>query len=205
MAAFQIGDVILGKYEVTRVLGQGGMGIVFAAHHRVLDGPVALKFLLPSLRERPGSGERFAAEARIARRLTSEHVVRVLDVAAVDGAPFIVMEYLTGQDLAKVIAARGPLPVAEAVDWLLQACEAIAEAHSLGIVHRDLKPANVFVTKGSDELPLVKVLDFGISRSAAHPSVTESAGVSARPSTCPRSSSRRAAASARAATCGRSG
>ncbi len=106
MAVFQIGDVILGKYEVTQVLGQGGMGIVFAARHRELDAPVALKFLLPSLRESPQSAERFAAEARTAMRLKSEHVVRVYDVATVDGAPFIVMEYLTGQDLSKVIAAR---------------------------------------------------------------------------------------------------
>ena len=139
------------------------------------------RFCCRRWRESPESCQRFAAEARTALRLESEHVVRVHDVAAVDGAPFIVMEYRTGDDLSKVIAARGRLPVAEAVDLRLQAREAIADAHNLGIVHRDLEPANVFVTAGSDERAFVKVLDFGISKSAAHPSVTASAAVVGAP------------------------
>src|SRR5580700_8666212 len=164
---FEVGDVIAGKYEVTRVLGQGGMGVDVAAFHRDLDALVALKVLLPSLRESPQSKERFTREARTVMRLRNEHVARVHDVGDVDGTPFIVMEYLTGEDLAKALARRGPLAVDEAVDLLLQACEAVAEAHKLGIVHRDLKPANLFVTTGSDGLPFVKVLDFGISKSTA--------------------------------------
>jgi serine/threonine protein kinase len=180
---FEVGDVIAGKYEVTRVLGQGGMGLVVAAFHRDLDALVALKFLLPSLRESPQSKERFTREARTVMRLRNEHVARVHDVGDVDGTPFIVMEYLTGEDLAKALARRGPLAVDEAVDLLLQACEAVAEAHKLGIVHRDLNPANLFVTTGSDGLPFVKVLDFGISKSTAAGdlSVTASAAVVGSP------------------------
>jgi serine/threonine-protein kinase len=159
------------------------MGLVVAAFHRDLDALVALKFLLPSLRESPQSKERFTREARTVMRLRNEHVARVHDVGDVDGTPFIVMEYLTGEDLAKALARRGPLAVDEAVDLLLQACEAVAEAHKLGIVHRDLKPANLFVTTGSDGLPFVKVLDFGISKSTAAGdlSVTASAAVVGSP------------------------
>ncbi len=150
MEPFKIGDLVAGKYEITRVLGRGGMGVVVAARHRELGEDVALKFLRPSSTDRPESYARFAREARTATRIKSEHVARVYDVGAVDGAPFIVMECLTGEDLARVIKRRGALPPAEAVDLLLQACEAVAEAHTLGIVHRDLKPANLFLTARTD-------------------------------------------------------
>jgi serine/threonine protein kinase/TPR repeat protein len=164
---FQIGAVILDKYEITGELGKGGMGVVLAAHHRELDRLVALKFLHPSLRDKPGIAARFAQESRTASRIQSEHVVRIHDVAAVDGVPFIVMERLTGQDLSAKIREHGQLDIDESADLLLQACEAINEAHSLGIVHRDLKPANLFITAARDGTPLVKVLDFGISKSTA--------------------------------------
>ena len=127
MASFEVGDVILGKYEITRVLGQGGMGVVVAALHRELGELVALKFLKPSIRDDDAACQRFLREARTATRIKNEHVARVYDVNTVEGTPFIVMEYLMGQDLAGEIRQRGPLPVAKAVDLLLQACEAVAE------------------------------------------------------------------------------
>ncbi len=164
---FDIGHVILGRYEVTDILGTGGMGCVMAARDLELNRPVAIKFLLPSLRDRPEIVSRFEREARTCVRLRNEHVVDVLTVEKVNGVPFMVMEYLRGHDLGSVIRRNGALPLAESVDLLLQACEAIAEAHSLGIVHRDLKPANLFVTTGSNGRPLIKVIDFGIAKSTS--------------------------------------
>jgi eukaryotic-like serine/threonine-protein kinase len=159
------GDVLAGKYRIERVLGVGGMGVVVAAHHVQLDGRVALKFLLP---EALGSTEaiaRFIREARATVKIKNEHVARVSDVGQLEnGAPYIVMEYLEGEDLSSWLAKHGAMPVEQAVDFVLQACEAIADAHALGIVHRDLKPANLFCVRRSDGEPSVKVLDFGISK-----------------------------------------
>ena len=158
------GTVLDGKYQVGRLLGRGGMGVVMAAHHLLLDTEVALKFLTAT---EPELVARFSREARAAARIQSEHVARVLDVGALaNGAPFMVMECLAGEDLSQILA-RGPLPHAEAVDYVLQACEAIAEAHALGIVHRDLKPANLFLTRRAHGRSMIKVLDFGISRGGA--------------------------------------
>jgi eukaryotic-like serine/threonine-protein kinase len=160
------GDLIGGKYAVERVLGDGGMGVVVAARHLELGERVALKFLLPEALKNPEACLRFVREARAAARIKGEHVARVLDVGARDdGMPFIVMEYLEGHDLGRIVEMRGPLEVSDAVHYVLQACEAVAEAHALGIVHRDLKPANLFLTTSPDGSPLVKVLDFGISKS----------------------------------------
>ncbi|MBI5480071.1 MAG: serine/threonine protein kinase, partial [Deltaproteobacteria bacterium] len=160
------GDVIASKFVVERVLGVGGMGVVLAARHLQLDVPVAIKFLLPDAMRRAGSVARFLREARAAVRIQSEYVVRVIDVGTHDtGAPFVVMEYLSGRDLSQVLQERGRLAVAESVDFVLQACHAVAQAHALGIVHRDLKPANLFVARRPDAAPRVKVLDFGISKS----------------------------------------
>jgi serine/threonine-protein kinase len=159
------GEIVAGKYKVERVLARGGMGVVVAAIHQQLEQRVALKFLLPGGVQCESIVARFLREAKAAVRLRSEHVARVLDVGtAEDGAPYIVMEYLEGQDLATVIDAQGQLPIDEAIPYVLQACEAIAEAHALGIVHRDLKPANLFLTRRPDGSPCVKVLDFGISK-----------------------------------------
>jgi eukaryotic-like serine/threonine-protein kinase len=159
------GDIIAQKYQVEKVLGVGGMGVVVAARHVELGELFALKFLLPTVRDNEEVARRFAREARTGIRVKNEHVARVFDVGALpDGAPYMVMEHLTGEDLASIIDRRGHLPVDEAVDLLLQAGEALCEAHQLGIVHRDLKPANLFIIAGSDGLPFVKVLDFGISK-----------------------------------------
>jgi serine/threonine protein kinase len=164
------GDVLASKYLVERVLGVGGMGIVVAATHMELGQRVAIKFLHPGMLIDAVAVGRFAQEARAVVRLRSEHVARVLDVGRLDsGAPYIVMEYLEGVDLGSLLESKGPLPVTDAVDYVLQSCEAVVEAHSIGIVHRDLKPRNLFLTWRVDGKPLVKVLDFGISKSVLIP------------------------------------
>jgi serine/threonine-protein kinase len=161
------GDMLAGKWRVERVLGIGGMGVVVAARHVQLDQRVAVKFLLPAARKDPEVMTRFAREAKAAAKLAGPHVARVLDVGTLDeGSPYMVMEYLEGTDLARVIRERGALPVREAVDHVVDACDALAEAHALGIVHRDVKPANMFLARQPDGTNLVKVIDFGISKLA---------------------------------------
>ncbi len=157
------GDVVAGKYRVDRVLGAGGMGVVVAATHTELDQKVALKFILPDALKGPESVERFLREAKASVRLKSEHVARVYDVGKLStGEPFIVMELLEGMDLAKLSKHHAPVPATDAAEYVLQACEALIEAHANGIVHRDLKPQNLFVCRRMNGSPLVKVLDFGI-------------------------------------------
>lgn len=141
------------------------MGYVVEARHITLDERVALKFLQPEYAKHPEASARFLREARAAVKIKSEHVARVSDVGTLDsGAPYMVMEFLDGADLADTLKKKGVLAIDDALDFILQACEAIAEAHSYGIVHRDLKPANLFLAKRPDGSPLVKVLDFGISK-----------------------------------------
>ena len=164
-AGVSAGDILAGKYRVERVLGVGGMGVVVAAHHMQLDQKVALKFLLPEMLGHEEAVGRFAREARAAVKIRSEHVARVLDVGTLEtGAPYMVMEFLDGGDLGAWLDQRGPLPIEQAVEFVLQASIAVAEAHSLGIVHRDLKPANLFCVRGPDGRLIIKVLDFGISK-----------------------------------------
>src|SRR5262245_3062090 len=159
-----VGDVLAGKYRVTKILGIGGMGMVVAATHLELDQRVAIKFMLPGA-DSPDTAARFLREAKAAGRLNSDHVCRVMDVGRFDsGAPYIVMEYLQGESLAAMLRRRGPLPVSDAVDAILQAIEGLAEAHAHGIVHRDLKPDNLFLHRRNDGGTTVKVLDFGISK-----------------------------------------
>lgn len=168
-APVEEGQILAGKYRVDKILGQGGMGVVVAARHIGLDELVAIKFLLPEVLENKEAVERFGREARASIKIKSEHVVRVMDVGTMEGGmPYMVMEYLKGGDLSQLLQSRGgPLTVLEACEYLLQACEAIADAHVLGIVHRDLKPANLFLTQRTDGTPCVKVLDFGISKMTA--------------------------------------
>jgi serine/threonine-protein kinase len=159
------GSLIAGKYRVENVLGHGGMGGVVAATHRRLGQRVAIKILYPSSARNPEAVARFLREAQAAAALQSEHVVRILDFGRHgDGLPFMVMEHLQGTNLADLLASRGTLPVDEAIHYLMQASEAVAEAHARGIVHRDIKPANLFLTARADGSPLIKVLDFGISK-----------------------------------------
>jgi eukaryotic-like serine/threonine-protein kinase len=152
------------------------MGKVVAAHRVDLDQWVAIKFLLPEVSTNPEAVARFASEARAAAKLKGEHVARVFDVGTLEsGAPYMVMEYLEGEDLGTCIHQRGALPIAQAADFLIQACDAIAEAHSLGIIHRDLKPSNLFCIRGADGRIAIKVLDFGIAKltsfSASDPAI----------------------------------
>ncbi len=164
-APVEVGDVLAGKYKVERVIGAGGMGVVVAAQHQTLGERVAIKFLLPAALAQPEIVQRFLREGQAAARIRSEHVGRVFDVGTLDsGAPFLVMEYLDGGDLGSIVRDRGALAVPLAIDFVLQACEALAEAHALGIVHRDLKPANLFLSHRADGSPCVKVIDFGISK-----------------------------------------
>ena len=161
----QEGDVLAGKFRIERVLGVGGMGMVVSAMHLHLDERVAIKFLLPEALSNPEAVARFSREARAAVKIKSEHVARVIDVATLEnGAPYMVMELLRGRDLSQMLQEEGALPAALAVQYVLQACEALAEAHAMGMVHRDLKPANLFLTARADGSPCVKVLDFGISK-----------------------------------------
>jgi serine/threonine protein kinase len=161
----QPGDVIAGKYVVERLLGRGGMGVVFVARQDRLDRRVAIKFLLPEAMSNPSAVARFERESRAAAALLSDHVTRVHDVGHLEsGEPYMVMELLLGEDLAGMLRRRGRLPVPEVIDIVVQACDAIAEAHSIGVVHRDLKPANIFLVRRPNGIPIVKVLDFGISK-----------------------------------------
>jgi eukaryotic-like serine/threonine-protein kinase len=164
----QKGDILGGKYRLDEVIGEGAMGVVVSAWHIDLQQRVAIKFLHPLLAEREDAVERFLREARAVVRIESEHVARVLDVGRLEGAaPYLVMEFLEGEDLAATLQRRRPLPLMESVTYLQQACEAIAEAHAAGIVHRDLKPANLFLLERGAEPARIKVLDFGISKTAA--------------------------------------
>ncbi len=161
------GDVLMGKYKVVRFIGMGNMGVVVSAIHLGLDQKVAIKLMLPGKTAQAEQLARFLREARAAVKLRSEHVARVLDVGTLEsGAPYMVMEFLDGRDLGSLLEACGPLPIAEAVSYVLQVCEGIGEAHAAGIVHRDLKPANLFLTTDAGGAPCVKVIDFGVSKMA---------------------------------------
>ena len=176
-----LGAVLAGRYRVERVLGQGGMGVVVQATHLQLHQAVAMKFLLPEVLGNQQVVQRFLREAQAAVRLKSEHVARVIDVGSLEsGAPYMVLEYLEGSDLSNF--PRAQLSIGGMIDLVLQACEALAEAHSLGIVHRDIKPANFFITRGADGRPLLKVLDFGISKTpVSGPNLTATQSVMGTP------------------------
>ncbi len=160
------GEDFLGKYRILRVVGEGGMGQVYAAHHLLLDKSIAIKVLSREVSQNPDHVTRFLNEARLAARIKSPHVCSVMDVGQLDdGRPFFVMELLEGGDLSAVIRARGTVPIWDIVDVALGALEGLAHAHVRGIVHRDLKPGNLFLATDPDGGPMVvKVLDFGISK-----------------------------------------
>ena len=160
----QPGEVLLGKYRIESLIGEGGMGAVLKAHHIDLDEPVAIKVLLPEMMDRKDIVSRFQREAKAAVKLKGEHIARVLDVGKLENAvPFIVMEYLDGADLGEIVKHYGRQDPAIAVDLILQACEALAEAHVIGIIHRDVKASNFIVVQPEGQAPSLKVLDFGIA------------------------------------------
>jgi serine/threonine protein kinase len=162
----QIGETLGGKYEIVRLLGEGGMAFVYEAAHQRLQQRVAIKVLTPEFARDPELVSRFEREARAVARLRTKHVARVMDVDTTpEGIPYIVMEFLEGRDLDAELQARTKLPLGEAIDYVLQACAGMLEAHGMGIVHRDLKPANLFlVDEREGGGRVVKVLDFGISK-----------------------------------------
>ncbi|MDB5212134.1 MAG: Serine/threonine-protein kinase pkn3, partial [Myxococcaceae bacterium] len=160
------GSELAKKYRVGKLLGEGGMATVFEGEHMRLGQKVAIKVLHEELRDNAELIARFEREGRALSKLKSQHVVRVFDVDETpNGVPFLVMERLEGSDLDQEIAARGALPIAEAVGYVMQACSAMEEAHAVGIVHRDLKPSNLFLTTEGGAR-IVKVLDFGIATDA---------------------------------------
>ncbi|HEX7841081.1 MAG TPA: serine/threonine-protein kinase, partial [Kofleriaceae bacterium] len=159
------GSILLGKYRIDELIGTGGMGNVVRASHLYLHQPVAIKLLLPQMVESESTVQRFLREAQATVKLRSEHIARVMDVGTTpDGVPFMVMEFLEGNDLNQILRHHGPQQPAIVVDLMLQACEGISEAHALGIIHRDIKPSNFFVTRRPDGSMLLKILDFGISK-----------------------------------------
>jgi eukaryotic-like serine/threonine-protein kinase len=159
-----VGDTLVGKYQLTRKLGQGGMGAVFEATHLKLGQRVAIKLVLPQLAQRPELAYRFEQEGRAAAKLRGRHTARVSDVDVTpEGLPFLVMEFLEGHSLLDELKRRGPLPIGEAVHYVREACEGVEEAHRAGIIHRDLKPANLFLSvEGTSRV--TKVVDFGIAK-----------------------------------------
>src|SRR5262245_57704100 len=164
---FRAGDVVGGKYEIRKLIGVGNIGYVVSAFRTELGDEVAFKFLRPELTANHDLVARFAREARFAVRIKSEHVASVFDVGTLtNGVPFIVMERLEGCDLSRVISEKGRLPQEVALEYALQACEALASAHANGIVHRDVKPENMFLARLLDGRSIIKVLDFGISKVA---------------------------------------
>jgi serine/threonine protein kinase len=164
-ATLKPGSVLADKYRIEAVLGEGGMGIVYAAHHQLLDQRVALKVLFEDAVRDKEARSRFLQEARSAARLQSEHVARVMDIDTLDGGvPFIVMEYLEGSDLGQLLDRRRVFAPSAVVDYVMQALEALAQAHAQGIIHRDLKPSNLFLATVPDGSQIIKVLDFGISK-----------------------------------------
>lgn len=160
--------VLLDKYRIVRTLGIGGMGAVYLAEHIELRKAVALKFLLPVVAKVPDMAERFMREARAASQVAGEYVAAVLDVGRLsDGTPFMVMEYLEGEDLQSYRESHPNMPIEEAIEYVVQAGAALISAHRLGIVHRDVKPANFFLVRRGDGSSQIKVLDFGISKFTA--------------------------------------
>jgi serine/threonine-protein kinase len=161
------GTLVGGRYLTGRLLGRGAMGIVFEGTHHELGEHVAIKFLLPDHLENAEIVGRFSREAKAAVKLKGEHVARVLDVGKHEGRiPFIVMEYLDGEDLGHRVDTTGPLLVEEACAYAIEACAGLAEAHARGIVHRDVKPENLFLTRLADGRQRIKILDFGVSKVA---------------------------------------
>jgi serine/threonine-protein kinase len=167
-AGVGIGEIFVDKYRVERVLGHGGMGVVALCTHLALNEHVAIKMLRKDVLDDADAVERFMREAQAAVKLKSEYVARVIDVGRSSAnVPYMVMEYLDGEDLGQLLEDRRTLGVPWAVEITMQCCEALAEAHSLGIVHRDVKPTNLFVTWRPDGSAIIKVLDFGISKALA--------------------------------------
>jgi eukaryotic-like serine/threonine-protein kinase len=158
------GEVLAGKYRVERVLGAGAMGVVVRVTQIGTDQVFALKFLRPSVARDAVAAKRFLREASAAGRIQSPHVVKISDVGQLEsGAPYLVMEYLEGSTLDRVLAGDRRLSVEQACDFGVQLATGLAAAHAMGVLHRDIKPANLYVCR-DDEAELLKIVDFGVSK-----------------------------------------
>jgi serine/threonine protein kinase len=154
----------LGKYQVVRLIGEGGMGAVYEGLHLAIGKKVAIKIMSPELAADPDARARFLREAQLTSRVRHPHAVDVTDIGSEAGQPFLVMEFLEGEDLASFIEWRGRLPLQQAADIMLPVAAAVAAAHDEGIIHRDLKPHNIFLSQTRDGAIVPKVVDFGISK-----------------------------------------
>jgi len=174
------GAVVADRFRLVKMLGQGGMGTVWKAHHTALDIPCAVKFIRPEVANSPDLRARFAREAKAAAQLRSPHVVQILDTGEWDGQLYMAMELLEGEELEERLKRVGRLPVAEVAEILQQISRALGKAHSMGLIHRDLKPSNVFLTKDGDH-ELAKILDFGIVKDVSGDSHTRAGAMMGTP------------------------
>jgi eukaryotic-like serine/threonine-protein kinase len=163
MSEVRAGWILGERYRLDSLLGRGGMGSVWKAHHIALDSPVAIKLMEPEIAADQAGLERFVREAKAAAALRSPHVVQTLDFGVHEGTPYIAMELMVGESLAKRLERLGRLSVAETTKVITHVGRAVGKAHEMGIVHRDLKPDNIFIVQNDDE-EVVKVLDFGIAK-----------------------------------------
>jgi hypothetical protein len=170
------GTLIAGKYRIEGLIAHGGMGVLYRAWQPLIARNVAIKIVRPELMTRSDAPARFLREARVLAQLRTEHVCRVLDAGALDdGLPYMVLEYLEGDDLRNVLNESGRFDVSRAVDLVLQVAEALAEAHALGIVHRDVKPENLFLVRDASGAESIKLLDFGICQTESNAARARSA------------------------------
>lgn len=160
-AALEPGRVLGNRYEILKILGEGGMGAVYKAMDRELERLVAIKVIRPELARYPDVLQRFKQELILARQVTHRNVIRIFDLGEAEGIKFITMEYIEGRDLKSLIREKRKFEPKEAVEIMAQVCRALEAAHSEGVIHRDLKPQNIMV----DSQAKVSVMDFGIARS----------------------------------------
>jgi len=176
-----LGKVVAGRYRLESMLGEGGMGVVYRARHVLIDRVVALKLIRPDLRGETHLRAWMVREARAANRVDHAHIVDIHDVGETeDGELYLVMEYLVGDSLSSQIA-KGPMPIARAVDILEQMTAALARAHDLGVVHRDLKSDNIMVTSRGGRKDFVKILDFGLAALTRDPRLAPKGAVFGTP------------------------
>lgn len=176
-----LGKVVAGRYRLEARLGEGGMGVVYRARHVLIDRVVALKLIRPDLRGETHLRAWMLREARAANRVDHAHIIDIHDIGETeDGELYLVMEYLVGTPLSAELA-RGPMPIARAVDILEQMCAALARAHDLGVVHRDLKSDNILLTQRGGRKDFVKILDFGLAAIARDPRLAPKGAVFGTP------------------------
>ncbi len=162
----RVGTTLGGRYQLENVLGEGGMATVYRARHTLIDRPCAVKILNPALARDKVVRERFRREAKSAKKIAHPNVIDIFDEGDTDdGTSFMVMELLDGEPLDAIVS-RGPIPLPRALPIMIQVARGIARAHDLEVIHRDLKPENIFIARRDDGSDLVKLLDFGIARSA---------------------------------------